>query len=63
MIAYGRCPHCGLKFGNREEPVGQLYRCRKCKGVVFFAARNRLGETLFEARRDGPADLVTVPRV
>ena len=64
MICYWRCPHCGLRFGNRTEPVGQLYRCRRCKGVVLYASRNRSGETLFMAKPDdaGPKDLLTIPR-
>ena len=66
MICYHRCPHCGLRFGRRTEPVGDLYRCRKCRGVVLFASRNSIGETLFMAKPDaaaGDRDLLTVPRV
>lgn len=65
MICYFRCPHCGLRFGKRTEPVGRLYRCRKCKGVVLFASRTRGGDTLFMAKPDGAAGgepLLTVPR-
>ncbi len=66
MICYLRCPHCGLRFGKRTEPVGELYRCRKCRGVVLYVSRTTSGDTLFMAKPDEAAEdrkLLTIPRV
>jgi len=66
MLAYGRCPGCGLKMGSRKEPVGQPYRCRKCKGVIFHVQRHReSGESLLRLipGEKGDPNLLTIPRV
>ena len=63
MIAYERCPGCGLKMGHRKEPDG-LYRCRKCK-TVLLVERDGL-VTRFTAKPDGAAPRdprIEIPRV
>jgi len=63
MIAYNRCPRCGLKMGFRKEPDG-LYRCRKCKRSLLIE-RDR-HSTRFTLKPDGatPNDpRLEIPRV
>lgn len=68
MNAVDYCPHCGLRLGKRgdREPAGQMYRCRKCKGVVLLVKKYRSGECMFIGKPDGAAggvELQTIPRV
>lgn len=64
MIAYNKCPGCGLRMGQRKEPAGQLYRCRRCKTVVLHERHGY--DSRFTAKPDGAAGgqkLLEIPRV
>ena len=66
MLAYGKCPCCGLKMGSRKEPTGRPYRCRKCRAVVVHVQRHpRTGESLMRwmPGDKGDPNLMTIPRV
>ena len=65
MLAYNKCPGCGLRMGQRKEPTGNLYRCRKCKAAIIHVSKDKSGDSLFSLRRDAERhlDLLTIPRV
>jgi len=64
VIAVNKCPGCGLRMGQRKEPAGRLYRCRRCKTVLLH---ERLGmDSKFTAKPDeaAPRDpRLEIPRV
>lgn len=63
--AFNVCPGCGLNMGQRKEPVGRPYRCRRCKAVIVHAEKHPSGDSLFVLRvgERGDPNLMTIPRV